>query len=527
MLKILVSDNLSEKGLGIFKSQSDFSVDVNTKLTPDELRAAIKDYDALIIRSGTKVTRDIIEAADKLKVIGRAGVGIDNVDVEAASKKGIIVMNTPGGNTIATAEHTMSLILACARNIPQADASLREGKWDRKTYRGVELYNKTLGIIGVGRIGTEVAKRARAFDMKIIAYDPFLSPERAMQLDIQLADLDEVLSTADFITVHTPLTDDTKHLLNESAFKKMKKGVRIINCARGGIVDEAALLAAIEEGKVAGAAFDVYEKEPPGDLPIIRSSKVVTTPHLGAATEEAQDTVAVEVAYQVVDALLDKGIRNAVNFPSVSGEVMKKIGPYFELAEKLGGLLGQLIDADIKEVKIKYQGEVTAYELSPLTIAVLRGLMLPVLQETVNYVNASVIAKERGIKVIEVKTDEVEEFANMIFVEVTAGKQTMNAMGSLYADRKPRIVKIDGYYVDVVPSGYMIVIRNLDKPGIVGQIGTILGKYGINIAGMTFGRETPGGEAITVLNVDGSVSQEAQQELGKAQHIKCLKVIKI
>lgn len=518
-MKLLVSDSLSEKGLQILREVKDLQVDVFESIPSDKLKAIIKDYDALIIRSGTKVTREIIQDAAKLRVIGRAGVGLDNVDVEAASERGIIVMNAPEGNTIATAEHTMSLLLALARKIPQGNDSLRRNIWDRKGLTGIELYGKILGIIGLGRIGTEVAKRSQSFGMKLIAYDPFLSIDKASKMEIELVSFEDLLRRSDFITVHTPLTKETKHLMSTKEFELMKDGVRVLNCARGGIIDEKALEKAIKSGKVAGAAMDVFEEEPPINNPLLKLEQVIATPHLGASTNEAQVNVAMDIAKQVVDVLLDRGIRNAVNYPSVDGEVLKVIRPYLKLAESIGALQAQLADGRITYVKVRYSGETTNYDTSPITVALVKGLLTPVLGETVNYVNAQVLAKGRGIKVIESKTTEVEEFANLIATEVKTDKLRSIVEGTLFSKDNPRIVKIDEFYVDAVPQGYMVITFNRDVPGIIGTIGTILGRNHINIAGMTFGRRKQGGRAITVLNVDSPVPDEVLRELSSADNI--------
>lgn len=525
--KVLVSDNLAEKGVKILKTEKKVEVDVNTKLSHSDLKRLIKDYDALIVRSGTKVTKDIIEAADKLKIIGRAGVGLDNVDVEAASKRGIIVMNAPGGNTISTAEHTMSMILALSRNIPQADSSVKQNRWERKRFMGVELYGKRLGIIGLGRVGTEVAKRALSFGMKISAYDPYLSVEKAKQLQIELLDLKELLKQADYISVHTPLTDDTKHFLSDREFKLMKKGVRVINCARGGIVDEEALARALKEGKVEGVALDVFETEPPQDSPLLKFDNVIVTPHLGASTEEAQINVAIDIARQVCDGLLDRGIRCAVNVPCVEPEVFKIVEPYIRLAENIGSLQTQLVGGHINKVMINYSGDVIQYQTEPITIALVKGLLTPILGETVNFVNASLIAKERGIKIIESKTSQAEDFTSLISVEVETDRAKNSISGTLFTKNNPRIVKINEFYVEAIPSGYMLIISNLDVPGIIGQVGSILGKNDINIASMTFGREKPGGRAISVLNVDSVVPQKVLSQIKNAKNILGAKLIKL
>jgi len=526
-IRILISDPLAEEGIKILEKEKEFTVDVKPKLPPAELKKAIQDYDALIVRSETKVTSDIIASATKLKIIGRAGVGLDNVDVDAASKKGIIVMNAPAGNTISTAEHTMSLILALSRNIPQAYMSMREGKWDRKRFMGTELYNKVLGVIGLGRIGTEVAKRALSFKMKVLAYDPYLSEEKARKMDVELADIKTLLEQSDYITVHAPFTSETKHIIGKNEFAIMKKGVRIINCARGGIIDEKALNEALESGKVAGAALDVYENEPPIDSPLIKRENVVTTPHIGASTEEAQINVAIDIAESVRDAMLNKGIRNAVNVPSVDPETLKNLQPYLNLAEKIGLLQTQLTDGNVHRVKVKYIGDVTEYDITPMTMAIVKGLLSPILQETINYMNALLVAKNRGIEVTESKTSEIIDFANAIAVTVETNKGKNLVMGSLFTKTDPRIIRINNFYVDLVPKGHMIYISNKDLPGVVGSIGMILGKSNINIAGMTFGRIKPGGDAITVLNIDSRPSPEIIQKLRKTENITDVKAMEL
>jgi D-3-phosphoglycerate dehydrogenase len=527
-IKILVSDPLHDDGVKILTDEKNFQVDVKPKLPPDELKKTIKGYDAIIVRSATKVTKDIIQAADKLRLIGRAGVGLDNVDVAAASKQGVMVVNAPAGNTVSTAEHTMSMIMALSRNVAQADSSMKSGKWDKKKFIGVELYGKTIGIVGLGRIGAEVAQRALSFEMKAIAFDPFLSSDQANKIGVELVDFDTLVQRADVITVHTPLTDETRHLLGKDAFKKMKNGVRVVNCARGGIVDEQALAEALASGKVGGAALDVFEKEPlDPNSPLLKFSNIVLTPHLGASTEEAQVNVSIDIARTVRDALLNGAIRNAINVPSVEPELLKNIEPYLKLSEKLGALLTQLIEGHIKQVKIRYVGDIVNYDSKPVTIALVKGMLEPILQETVNYVNALVIARERGIKIIETKVSEIEDFAHLIWVEVTTEKMKGSVMGTLFTKVDPRIVKINGYYVDAVPSGHMLIITNKDVPGVVGSIGTILGAHKINIAGMTFGRQKKGGSALSILNVDTPVPKELLAKIKKAKNIYDIKAIKL
>jgi len=527
MFKILISDSLAQEGVEILKRVKEFKVDVKLKLLPEELKNVIKDYDALLVRSGTKVTKDIIESAEKLKVIGRAGVGLDNVDLGAASKRGIIVMNTPGGNTISTAEHTMSLILALSRNIPQADLSTKAGKWERKKFMGVELYGKVLGIVGLGRIGAEVAKRAASFGMKVIAYDPFLSLEKAKELGVESVEVKDVFKRADYITVHTPLTEETRHIIDKKAINQMKEGVRIVNCARGGIMDEAAVAEGIKSGKLGGAAFDVYEKEPPDDSPLIGCENVILTPHLGASTEEAQVNVAIDIANSTRDALLGCGIRNAVNVPCIDIELYRILQPYVELGEKMGSLVAQIAKGRILNIDIRYSGEVADYSVSPLTVAIVKGALTPILQETVNYVNSLIVAKERGIKVKEAKSTELEEYTSLITVELKTDKGTRSVTGTLFTTKDARIVKIDEFYVDAKPQGYMVIAHNIDVPGIIGQMGSILGRNGINIAAMTFGREKPGGKTLSVLNVDNEVSEKVLDEIRKVENILDAKLIKL
>ena len=527
-MKILISDPLSDEGIKILKRVKEFEVDIKTDLKADDLKEIIKDYDALIVRSATKVNKDIIAAAVKLKVIGRAGVGLDNVDLNAATQKGIIVMNTPAGNTISTAEHTMSMMMALSRNIPQASASVKRGEWKRSKFMGVELYNKTLGIVGLGRIGTEVAKRSLSFGMKLLAYDPFLSREVAETLGIEVVELKELFERSDYITVHTPLTEETRHLISAKEFAIMKKGVRIMNCARGGIIDEVALANAVKEGKVAGAALDVCEQEPVSpENELLKLDNVIITCHLGASTEEAQVNVAVEVAECVRDYLLGKGVRNAANYPCLEAEAFKLMEPHINLAEKLGSFSSQLIEGRLQELNLRYSGQVAQYDTSVLTMSLVKGLLTPIMQDTVNFINSIALAKERGIKITESRSSKEEEFVNSIQLEIKTDKESRVICGTLSPNKQPRIVKIDGYYVEVTPKGEMIIIQNWDKPGIIGNLGTLLGKHNINIATMTFGRQEEGGKAISVLNVDSTVSAEVLESIRKLQNIIAVKVIRL
>ena len=526
-LKVLIADHLSDDGIQLLKAEPGLRVDVKTGLAPKELAEIIGPYEGLVVRSSTKVTAEVIAKANRLKVIGRAGVGLDNVDAEAATKRGIIVMNVPAGNTISTAEHTMSMIMALARRIPQADASLRAGLWERSKFVGTELFGKTLGIVGLGKIGTEVAKRAQSFGMRLVGYDPFLSSERAQQLEVQLTDLQHLYAEADFITVHTPLTAETKHLIGAKEIAQMKKGVRLINCARGGIIDEQALQQAITEGQVAGAAIDVFEEEPPKDHPLMKLPQVVVTPHLGASTQEAQLNVAIEVAKQVADALLGRGIRNAVNMPSVDAQTLKVLQPYILLGERLGSLATQLSGGQVAEVRITYVGEVTAHDTSAVTLAILRGVLAPMVGESVNYVNASFIAAERGIKVVEAKASRMDEFANLLALDVRSDEAMLSLQGTLSPRREPRVVKIDRYVIEATPEGYMLIIENQDKPGLIGELGTMLGASDINIAGMSNGRDKPGGTAITVVNIDNHVPPDVLQKVKTLRHVLDAKLIKL
>ncbi|MEK7386011.1 MAG: phosphoglycerate dehydrogenase [candidate division NC10 bacterium] len=524
-LRVLIADQLSEDGVTLLKREPRLQVDVKTGLSPKELAEAIGPYDGLLVRSSTKVTAEVIAKADRLKVIGRAGVGLDNVDAEAATKRGIIVMNVPAGNTISTAEHTMSLLMALARRIPQAHASLHAGRWERSKFVGTELFGKTLGIIGLGKIGTEVAKRAQAFGMRVIASDPFLSSERAQQLEIQLTDLPRLYAEADFITVHTPLTAETRHMIGAKELAAMKRGVRLINCARGGIIDETALHQAITAGRVAGAAIDVFEQEPPKDHPLLALEQVICTPHLGASTQEAQLNVAIEVAQQVADALLGRGIRNAVNMPSVDAQTLKVLQPYLVLGERLGSLGAQLSGGQVAEVRVTYVGEVTEHDTSAVTLAILKGVLAPMVGENVNYVNASLIAAERGVRVVEAKASRMEEFANLLALEIRSDGTTLTLQGTLSARREPRIVKIDRYFVEAVPEGYMLILKNEDQPGLIGALGTLLGESKINIAGMSNGRDKPGGTAITVVNIDNHVPPDVLERVRKLRHVLDAKLI--
>ena len=507
MSKVLISDALSPAAVQIFKDRG-IEVDFQPALGKDKekLAAAIGNYDGLAIRSATKVTGKILEWAKNLKVIGRAGIGVDNVDIPAATARGIIVMNTPFGNSITTAEHAISLMLALARQIPEADASTRAGKWEKNKFMGVEIFGKTLGVIGCGNIGSIVADRALGLKMKVIAYDPYLSADRAADLGVEKVELDELFKRADFITLHTPLTEKTRNIVNADAIKIMKKGVRIINCARGGLVDEAALYEALKNKHVAGAAFDVFVTEPATENPLFNLPNVVCTPHLGASTSEAQENVALQIAEQMADYLLRGAITNAINFPSISAEEAPRLKPFIALAEKLGSFAGQLTETGVSKVQLVYEGAVTQMNTKALTSAALAGLLRPMLGD-VNVVSAPVVAKERGIVVEEVTREMPEDYESLITVTVTTERQSRHVSGTVFADGRPRIVNIKGIRMDAEFGPSMIYITNLDKPGFIGKFSSTLGEAGINIATFHVGREAPGGNAVALIEIDGELPE--------------------
>jgi D-3-phosphoglycerate dehydrogenase len=525
-MKVLISDNISQKCIDILKNAG-LAVDVKVGMKPEELKASIGEYHGLVIRSATKVTSEIIDAARNLKVIGRAGSGLDNVDRAAATKKGIVVMNTPGGNTITTAEHTIAHIVSLARLIPQATISMKTGKWEKKKFMGVELFNKTLGVIGIGNIGSQVAKRMQAFGMNVIAYDPFLSEDTANTMGVEKVDIKELFKRSDFITIHTPLTPETKYLINKKSIRIMKDGVRIINCARGGIINETDLYDAIVSGKVAGAALDVFEKEPPENNPLLSLDNFICTPHLGASTKEAQENVAVAVAEQIVDYLIHGTIRHAVNFPSIPADQVARLQPYINLAEKLGGFAAQMFEGGVTEITIEYRADAAQINTAPVTIAAIKGFLNPILLETVNFVNAPVIAKERGIEVKETKSTDEGDYQSMIALRVKAKGKESYVAGTLFSKKDPRIVYIDDFKVEIVPEGELLLLYNNDKPGVIGNIGTLLGKNHINIARMHFGRERPGGMAISVVSIDAHASPKIIDQIKKLPNILSVKQISL
>jgi D-3-phosphoglycerate dehydrogenase len=526
--RVLATDKLAPQGVEIFRANSEIEFDFKPGLLPAELAATIANYDALVIRSGTKVTAEILREPGRLRVIGRAGIGVDNVDVATATKKGIVVMNTPGGNNVTTAEHTITLMLALARWIPQADASLHAGKWERSKFEGSEVCNKTLGVIGLGNIGTIVAERAQGLRMKIIAFDPFITAEAAARMKVELVTLDELYTRADFVTVHTPLTPETRGLVNRAAIAKMKKGVRLVNCARGGIVDEQDLADAIASGHVAGAALDVFVDEPPAaDHPLLRLPQVIATPHLGASTSEAQVNVAVAIAEQVTKFLLRGEVESAVNMPSVSREMLTLLRPYLSLGEKLGSLVAQLSPDPVSELSVEYAGQVADLDARPVTNAILRGLLSPFLDAAVNYVNAPAIARERGIKVREARASKSSAFVNSMKVTVARTSGTREVEGAIFGRDILRLVRIDDFYMEAVPEGYVLMLNNRDVPGVVGRVGTLLGARGINIAGLELGRERVGGRAISFFHVDDAVPEAVLAELRRSPEIISAQLLKL
>jgi D-3-phosphoglycerate dehydrogenase len=505
MVKVLISDELSPAAVDIFKSRG-VQVDIKTGLKPEELLAIIGEYDGLAIRSATKVTAKVLEAATKLKVVGRAGIGVDNVDIPAATARGVCVMNTPFGNSITTAEHAVAMMMALAREIPQADRSTQAGKWEKNRFMGVELYGKTLGLIGCGNIGSIVADRAQGLKMRVVGYDPFLTPERATALGIEKVELDELLARADFISLHTPLTEQTKNILDAKTLAKCKKGVRIVNCARGGLVNEADLKAALDSGHVAGAAFDVFVTEPAKENVLFGHERFIATPHLGASTNEAQENVALQVAEQISDYLISGAVTNALNMPSVSAEDAPKLKPYMKLAEQLGSFVGQLAEANLTKVIIEYEGHVAKLNTRPLTAIVLEGLLRRQL-DSVNMVNAPLVAKERNIEVSEVKHDREGDYQTLMRVTIHADK-VRHLSGTLFADKKPRVVEIKGIDIDAELGPNMLYVTNEDKPGFIGGLGTVLGNAGINIATFHLGRAARGQEAICLVEVDSPIPAE-------------------
>src|SRR5579871_1189973 len=526
MFKVLITDKLSEQGMEVFKKEKDFQTDEHIGKSPEDLKKILGDYDAWVIRSGTTATAELIQAAGKMKIIGRAGVGVDNVDLEAATKRGIIVMNTPDGNTISTAEHTIAMLMSMARRIPQAQQSLKEKKWERSKFIGCELNEKILGVVGLGRIGTNVARKAIGLGMRILAFDPYVDPAKTKGHEFEIVTLDDIIKKSDFITVHTPLTKETKGLIGNKEIAAMKNGVRLVNCARGGIIDETALFEALKSGKVAGAALDVFEKEPPFDSPLLTLDNVVCVPHLGAATQEAQVNVAVVVAEQMVEALKGGRVRNAVNMPSLDPKILEELKPYITLVEKIGSFHAQLAESYIKKIKVEYNGEVARFDTKPLTLSLVKGILQKGMSEAVNYVNALFIAKERGYEISETINNTVQDYSSLITVTVVNEKATHVISGTVFGKKEFRIVNLDGNTTDFTPEGNMVWMAHHDRPGIVGKLGTILGNNSVNIAGLHVGRQAVGGTAIAMVNVDNEVPEKVMAELREIPHIQDLRFVK-
>src|SRR5438874_3977356 len=526
--KVLIADSISQRGVDELARDGMLDVSVQTKLSPEKLIEIIPEFAAVIVRSETKITAEALNAAAKLRVVGRAGVGVDNVDVEAATRRGVLVLNAPGGNTVSTAEHAFSLLLSVARKIPQADANVRSKNWNKKDFEGVELYNKTLGIIGMGRIGSELSRRAIAFGMRVVAYDPYLSATRARSLQVELVDeLDDLLANADFISLHTPLTSETRHILDAPRLRKTKRGVRIINCARGGLIDENALVQALQDGHVAGAALDVFETEPlPADSPLRSAPNLVLTPHLGASTAEAQESVGIEIAQSIRAVLLEGTIRNAVNMPNLDAKTLAIIGPHLRFGEKLGKFLSQIAPKRADSLNINYSGKVNDVDTTAITRAVLKGFLQLAGGREVNEVNAPAFAESLGLKVSESRLSAPGDYTDMLELSAVGEGKTVSVGGAFFG-ATPRIVSINSRPVEARPHGVVLVLENTDRPGMVGRIGTLLGEHGVNIATMSLSRNQAGGTALTVLNLDTAPGEELLSALRASEDIHSAQVIEL
>jgi len=526
-MKVLVSDQLGEIGIRMFEEQEGIEVDVKTGLSPDELKEIIGDYNGLVIRSATKVTADLLQSAQKLKVVGRAGIGLDNVDIPAATQQGVVVMNTPTGNVITTAEHAISMMMSLTRNIPRGTSSLKAGRWDKKKLQGREVFNKTLGVIGFGKIGSIVADRASGLKMRVIVHDPLVTPEQMEKVGFESVTLEDLYRKSDYITIHVPKMKETMGFINKDAFNQMKDGVMIINCARGGIIDEADLEEALKSGKVAGAALDVFETEPPGTCSLLEEENVICTPHLGASTREAQTNVAVAVAKQIIDYLKNGTIINAVNVPSVTGELLTKMGPYLHLADRIGGLMAQLSKGAFKEINIEYTGDFQGIDFTPVTTSLLKGLLTPSLKDDVNYVNAGVIAKDRGIKVSETTSAESDEYLNLITLKAVTTEMESEIAGTIFGKKRSQIVRIDGFKLSMQPEGYFAYIRNFNKPGAFGSITTVLGERGINIDRMNVGVSDEKTTNIVFLSTDTPIPDDIVAEVEALPLVDSIKLVEL
>lgn len=525
MPKILVTDPIHQDGIDLLRREAD--VDVRLKTSPDELLELIGDYDALVVRSETKVTSDVIDAADKLRVVGRAGSGVDNIDQDAATRRGIVVVNAPTGNTISAAEHTIALMLALARNLPAAHASLRAGRWERQKFLGAELRGKTLGLIGLGRVGAEVAHRARAMEMRILVHDPYIAEERAQSVGVELVSLDELLAQSDVISLHIPFTSGDRDYMGEEELGKVKPGVRIVNTARGELIDEAALVRALDDGRVAGAAIDVFREEPPGESPFLTHDKIIVTPHLGALTEEAQERVATDVAAEVLAVLRGDPSRYAVNAPLVSPESMEVLRPFMDVAEKVASLATQLCDGQLKGVELEYLGEIANHDVTPLKAAAIKGLLAPVSEENVTFVNANLVAEERGLRVTERKGPSEEDYPSLVVVHLTTVKGEQIVAGTAFHDGA-HIVRVNDFWVDLPPEdGYLLICENLDRPGMVHAVSSVLEQHDVNISFMRLGREKVRGRAMMVLGLDDKITADVVTELESIEDLNSARLTKI
>jgi D-3-phosphoglycerate dehydrogenase len=528
LFRVLLSDSLNPRGVEVLKRYPQLEVDIKTGLKPAELAEIIAPYHALVVRSSTRVTREVIERAESLRVVGRAGVGVDNIDLEAATRRGIVVMNSPLGNSVTTAEHALSMLMALARHIPAANAAVKAGRWERGKFTGVEVCNKTLGVIGLGNIGRIVAERAQGLKMKVIGYDPILTAEAAARIGVEMASLEQLFRRADFITVHTPLTNDTRGIVGAAAFALMKPGVRIINCARGGIVDERALADALRSGKVAGAALDVFvEEPPPKDHPLLQFDNVIATPHLGAATDEAQLQVAIDIAQQIAEFLLEGVIRHSVNMPALSPKELEVLGPHLRLAERLGRLAAQLVGEPPTQITVGLGGEAAGLKAEPITAAALKGLLSGFLDQEFNYVSAPFVARERGISVTESRSRETTDYINTLTLSVRTSAGVHEVAGAVIGNRGLRLIRIDGYRVEAVPEGYFLMLNNRDVPGVVGAVGSMLGQAGINIAGLELGRDRVGGTALSLVEIDQPVPSEVLERLKTLPAITAAALLKL
>lgn len=525
--KVLLVDGIDDAGIEILRQSQAIEVLVEPRIDREKLVQMIGDVDGLVVRSATRVDAGLIEEAHRLRVIGRAGVGVDNVDVSAATARGVLVMNSPGGSTATTAEHTIGMIFALSRNIPQACQLLRQGIWDRSRFRGVELEGKTLGVVGLGRIGSAVARKAQALGMRVVGYDPFISAEAGLRSGLQNVEFESLLEQADFITVHTPLTAETRDLLDREAMARMKDGVRLINCARGGIINEADLLESLKSGKVAGAAFDVFAHEPDPESPLLGLDNFIATPHLGASTVEAQRKVSSDICRQVADYLVTHTVRGALNFPQLEAGALEQYGHFVDLATRLASFLGQITEGRMRVLSIRYSGEAGELDLKYLTSAIVCSLLEPILQEGVNLVNATHVAEERGIRIQETRVPVSTNFASLIEIELETDRETRRVSGTVFTDRVPRIVSVEGYALEVVPRGHMIFLTNRDKPGVIGSIGTLLGERGVNVAGMYVGRDQEGGKALALLLVDSAVDDSVVDSVRQIKNVLSARAIHV